>query len=580
MTRVLTAILLFLLFGLRAASAQQDQGVWVQVEAQPSLREAQERAQVYASTLPDVNGFRLNSGWYAIVIGPYARSDAEQVLRVYRAEGEIPRDSYIAFSSAFGQQFWPVGANLLDRGIATPPVEPEPQPEQNLSEVTPQASDETRAQALQSERLLSAQERKDLQTALQAAGFYNSTIDGAFGQGTRRSMGDWQRFNGYEPTGVLTTLQRKALIDDYNAPLISVGMAQYVDDKAGIAMDMPLQALAFDRYEAPFAHFKSGSDIGAKALLISQEGDRSTLRALYEVMQSLEIVPLDGPRELRGDRFSLEGRGNGVVSFTQAKLEDGRIKGFTLVWPEGDEARRLRVLAAMASSFATTDAVLDATAGANLDQRIDLVSGLQVRKPRLSRSGFFADTSGAVLTVSEAADNCTRITLDGDQEVQVAWTDTDLGVSVLRPNQSLAPMSVAAFSAGTPRIQSEVAVSGYSYQGALGAPTLTYGQIADVRGLNGEEGVKRLALNAQPGDAGGPVFNDSGNVVGMLLPTPTEGRTLPASVSLAATADRLTDVLTQAGVSGQSGPEEATQISPNELNRRATGMTVLVHCWD
>ncbi|MEO1108449.1 MAG: trypsin-like peptidase domain-containing protein [Pseudomonadota bacterium] len=579
MTRVLTAFLLFLLLGVHTASAQQDQGVWVQVEAQPSLREAQDRAQAYASALPDVNGFRLNSGWYAIVIGPYARSDAEQVLRVYRAEGQIPRDSFISFSSDLGQQFWPVGVNLLDRGIVAPPVEPEPQPEQNLSEVTPQDADETRAEALQSERLLTAQERKDLQTALQAAGFYNSSIDGAFGQGTRRSMGDWQRFNGYEPTGVLTTLQRKTLVDDYNAPLISVGMGSYTDDQAGVSLEMPLGALEFDRYEAPFVHFKSSSDIGAQALLISQEGDKSTLRALYEVMQSLEIVPLDGPRELRGDRFSLEGRGNGIVSFTQASLKDGQIKGFTLVWPEGDEARRLRVLAAMVQSFATTDAVLDSAAGASADQRIDLISGLQVRKPRLSRSGFFADTSGAVLTVSEAADNCTRITLDGDQEVQVAWTDADLGVSVLRPNQNLAPISVAAFSADTPRIQSEVAVSGFSYQGALGAPTLTYGQIADIRGLNGEEGIKRLALNAQPGDAGGPVFNDSGNVVGMLLPTPTEGRTLPASVSLAATAARLTDVLTQAGVSGQPS-QESTQISPNELNRRATGMTVLVHCWD
>ncbi len=579
MTRVLTAFLLFLLLGVHTASAQQDQGVWVQVEAQPSLREAQDRAQAYASALPDVNGFRLNSGWYAIVIGPYARSDAEQVLRVYRAEGQIPRDSFIAFSNDLGQQFWPIGVNLLDRGIVAPPVEPEPQPEQNLSEVTPQDADETRAEALQSERLLTAQERKDLQTALQAAGFYNSSIDGAFGQGTRRSMGDWQRFNGYEPTGVLTTLQRKALMDDYNAPLISVGMASYSDDQAGVSLDMPLGALEFDRYEAPFVHFKSSSDIGAQALLISQEGDKSTLRALYEVMQSLEIVPLDGPRELRGDRFSLEGRGNGIVSFTQASLKGGQIKGFTLVWPEGDEARRLRVLAAMVQSFATTDAVLDSAAGASADQRIDLISGLQVRKPRLSRSGFFADINGAVLTVSEAADNCTRITLDGDQEVQVAWTDADLGVSVLRPSQDLAPISVAAFSADTPRIQSEVAVSGFSYQGALGAPTLTYGQIADIRGLNGEEGVKRLALNAQPGDAGGPVFNDSGNVVGMLLPTPTEGRTLPASVSLAATAARLTDVLTQAGVSGQPS-QESTQISPNELNRRATGMTVLVHCWD
>lgn len=576
MTRIFSVFLIFLTFGLGTATAQQDQGVWVQIEAQPTLRQAQDRAQAYANTLPDVNGFRLNSGWYAIVIGPYLRPDAEQVLRVYRAERQIPSDSFIAFSNGLGPQFWPIGANVLNRDVVAPLIEPAAQPEQTT---TPQASDETRAQALQSERLLTAQERRDLQTALQAAGFYNSTIDGAFGQGTRRSMGDWQRFNGFEATGVLTTAQRAALMDDYNAPLTSVGMDRHVDEQAGIAMDLPLGAIAFDRYEAPFAHFNATSDLNVQALLISQEGTKSTLRALYEVMQSLEIIPLTGPRELRGDRFTIEGRGKGIVSYTQAALKDGKIKGFTLIWSEGDEARRNRVLAAMRSSFSATDAVLDATAGANADQRIDLISGLQVRTPRLSRSGFYADANGAVLTVSEAADSCTRITLDGDQEAQVAWTDTELGVSVLRPSQALAPMSVAEFSAGLPRIQSDVAVSGFSYQGALGAPSLTFGQIADIRGLNGEDGVKRLALAAQPGDVGGPVFDDSGNVVGMLLPTPSEGRTLPGSVSLAATADRLTEILISAGVSGQSG-QQSSQISPNELSRRATGMTVLVRCWD
>ncbi len=579
MTRVFTAILLFLLVGLRAATAQQDQGVWVQVEAQPSLREAQDRAQDYARALPDVNGFRLGSGWYAIVIGPYLRSDAEQVLRVYRAEGQIPRDSFITFSSSLRQQYWPIGANVLNRGTLVPPVEPEQLTVDTLSDATPQPSDETRSQALQSERLLTSQERKDLQTALQAAGFYNSTIDGAFGQGTRRSMSDWQSFNGYEATGVLTTVQRAALIEDYNAPLISVGMARYTDDQAGISVDLPLEAIAFDRYEAPFAHFQSTSDLNAQALLISQEGGKSTLRALYEVMQSLEIVPLVGPRELRGDRFSLEGRGKGIVSYTEAALKDGKIKGFTLVWPEGDEARRARVLAAMKASFATTDAVLDSSAGTDAEQRVDLVSGLQVRKPRLSRSGFFADASGTVLTVSEAADSCSRVTLDGDQELQVAWTDADLGVSVLRPRKSLAPINVAEFRTDQPRIQSEVAVSGFSYEGALGAPTLTFGQIADVRGLNGESGVKRLALAAQPGDAGGPVFDDSGSVVGMLLPSPSEDRTLPRSVSLAVSTEGLNDVLTQAGITGQAAQETA-EISPNELSRRANGMTVLVHCWD
>ncbi len=578
MTRVFTVITFFFLFGLRAAFAQQDAGVWVQIEAQPSLREAQERAQAYANALPDVNGFQLNSGWYAIVIGPYLRDDAEQVLRVYRAERQIPSDSFIAFSSALRQQFWPIGANILNRGVITAPVQPEPQ-EQPQAGLTPQDSDETRAEALQGERLLTAQERKDLQTALQAAGFYNSTIDGAFGQGTRRSMADWQRFNGFEATGVLTTLQRKSLMDDYNAPLISVGMDRYSDPQAGIDVDMPLGVLGFDRYEAPFAHFKPNSDLSAKALLISQEGSPATLRALYEVMQSLEIIPLEGERALRGNSFTIEGRGNGSVSFTQAALKDGKIKGFTLVWPEGDEARRARVLAAMRASFATNDAVLDAGAGADAEQRIDLLSGLQIRKPRLSRSGFFADADGTVLTVTEAADNCTRITLDGDQEVQVAWQDTNLGVAVLRPNRTLAPISVAEFRADQPRIQSQVAVSGFSYEGALGAPTLTFGEIADIRGLNGENGVKRLALAAQPGDAGGPVFDDSGSVVGMLLPTPSDGRALPDSVSLAANVERLTEVLTKAGISGQPA-QGSTQISPNELSRRANGMTVLVHCWD
>ncbi|WP_424830942.1 serine protease [Ruegeria sp.] len=577
MTRLFTAFLLFLVFGLRAAWAQQDQGVWVQVEAQPSLREAQDRAQAYAQNLPDVNGFRLNSGWYAIVIGPYLRADAEQVLRVYRAEGQIPADSFIAFSNGLAQQFWPVGANILNRGVVTSPVEPEAEPP--VVSLSVQPAEETRPQALQGERLLTAQERKDLQTALQAAGFYNSTIDGAFGAGTRRSMSEWQRFNGFEQTGVLTTLQRKTLLDDYNAPLISVGMARHIDDQAGISMDLPLGIVSFDRYEAPFAHFNSTSELDTQVLLISQEGSRATLQALYEVMQSLEIVPLNGPRELRRDAFTIEGRGNGIVSYTQAALKDGKIKGFTLVWPEGDDARRARVLAAMRASYATTDAVLDAGAGASAEQRIDLVSGLQIRKPRLSRSGFFADASGSVLTVSEIAQGCGRITLDGDQEVQVAWSDADQGIAVLRPNQTLAPISVAEFKAETPRLQSEIAVSGYSYEGALGAPTLTFGQVADIRGLDGETGVKRLSLSAQPGDAGGPVFDQSGNVVGMLLPKPTKGRTLPASVSLAANVESLTDVLTKAGVSGQPG-QGSTQMSPNELTRRASGMTVLVHCWD
>ena len=106
---------------LRVNAQQPDDIVFVQIEAQPSLALATEAARDYAGRLPDVNGFALGGGWYGIAFGPYARVDAEQVLRVYRSEREIPRDSYLAAPSDFRQQFWPVGANVLSQQLAPAP---------------------------------------------------------------------------------------------------------------------------------------------------------------------------------------------------------------------------------------------------------------------------------------------------------------------------------------------------------------------------------------------------------------------------------------------------------------------------
>ena len=93
--------------------------------------------------------------------------------------------------------------------------------------------------------------------------------------------------------------------------------------------------------------------------------------------------------------------------------------------------------------------------------------------------------------------------------------DEALGIALLKPAENLSPLTYANFRNTAPRLKSEVAVAGYSYDGALGAATMTFGQLADVRGLNGEENLRRLALSAQAGDAGGPVFDMSGRVLGM-----------------------------------------------------------------
>ena len=589
MTRFFIAVVFAIGLAVPAAFSQGQNLAWVQIEAQPSLARAQASIRRYAAELQDVNGFTIARGWYAIALGPYTPEDAQRVLQVYRGERVIPRDSYIARSSDYRQQFWPVGANILNRPALTipeaaPEPEPEPVPQADTAtapepETAPEPADETIREARAGERLLSREERAQLQVALKWAGFYQGGIDAAFGRGTRASMARWQEANNFETTGVLTTRQRAELFRQYNAVLEGLDLQIVRDETMGIEMKLPVGVLEFGKYEPPFAHYNPTGDVDAKVLLISQEGDEDTLAGLYDIMQTLEIVPETGPRMLEKDSFTLIGEGALSISYTQAWLEGGRIKGFTLLWPAGDEERRTRLLSEMQASFQRLDGVLDPAAGSNEDQRIDLIAGLEVRKPRLTRSGFFVDHEGTVVTTADAVEGCGRITIDEEYDAEIAARNDGLGISVLRPKQALAPISVARFQNNIPRLQSTVAVAGYSYGGILGAPTLTFGQLADLRGLNGEERMKRLALAPLDGDAGGPVIDTGGAVLGMLLPEPESGRKLPEGVSFAADVDAVQQVLSEAGikVAAASGGDA---VAPETLTRKAADMTVLVSCWE
>lgn len=580
--------------------AQEDL-VFIQIEARSSLIGAQTSVQDYTGQLENVNGFSLGGGWYGVALGPYTRSDAEALLRDLRRARQVPPDSYIEVPNSYGQQFWPVGAQVLQAQpvpqVAQPViVAPQPSaaeqvqtaPSEQVAQVDPVQPaepevvvDETPREARASERLLSREERAELQIALKWAGFYTSAIDAAFGRGTRRAMAAWQETNGFEATGILTTLQRGELLGQYNAVLEGMDLRRYADTRAGIEMELPLGAVSFDRHEAPFAIFNpTGVVEGARVLLISQPGDRRTLAGLYEIMQTLEVVPLEGERSRKRDSFLLTGANERIVSHTEVSLRGGEIKGWTMVWPAGDEERRGRLLDRMQKSFARTSGVLSPTSVSDDGQQVDLVSGLRVRKPLRNGSGFFVAQDGAVLTSQSLVAGCGLVTLDGVYKMSVAAEDATLGLAALRPAEPLAPRGHASFAASLPRLEAEVAVAGYSFGGVLGAPSLTFGSVQELQGLSGEPELKRLAMASLPGDAGGPVLDSAGGVVGMLLPRAEgDGRILPENVNFAAKAPEITRFLRDAGL-GVSSIAAQGVMAPEDLTTLASEMTVLVSCWE
>ena len=580
------------------ASAQAaDDIVFIQVEARTSLASAQDTVRDYSGRLPDVNGFALGGGWYGIALGPYTRAQAEARLNDLLQARRIPADSYIEARETFGQQFWPVGVNNdgapvvpVPQDTADPAAQPAPQPAPQADPVAeapvvapepiaPEIPEETLQEARASERALTREERDALQIALQWAGFYNGGIDGAFGPGTRASMSRWQEANDFDPTGVLSTRQRAVLLGQYNAVLDGMGMELVQDARTGISMELPLGVVEFDRYESPFAIYKPKGDLGARVILVSQPGDAGNLAGLYEIMQTLEIIPVEGERRRDARGFTITGENDRIVTRFEVGLQNGEIKGFGLVWPAGDEERRTRVLKIMQDSYARIDGVLDPALVSDDDQSVDLVSGLKVRTAKASATGFFIEARGTVLTSSALVAGCERVTLNGVHDARVLAVDEGLGIAVLTPVERLAPRRVAQFRSGDLRLQSEVAVAGFSFGGVLTAPTLTFGTLEDVRGLGGEDSVKRLALSALPGDVGGPVFDSGGTVLGMLLPKEAPGgRVLPEQVSFAAKGEMILDFLRNNGIQPVSRGG-LTPLAPEDLTNLAAEMTVLVSCW-
>lgn len=565
---------------------------WLQIEAQPDLAGAEERAAAWQGLFSDVAGFSTGSGWYVITLGPYAEQQAADRIAELRAENLIPRDSFVSDGATYSAMFWPIGATtplpLAPDLLATDPLasaadatgaltsEPDQPVFDTLTEILP---DENPEEARASESLLTQPEREDLQRALMWFGFYDAKVDGAFGRGTRASMAAWQGASGFEATGILTTAQREALMTTYRAEEQGFGFQSVTESEAGIEVTLPLALVSFDHYEPPFVHFtaKDGSD--TRILLLSQPGDEAALAGLYDTLQTLEIMPASGPRALQGDSFTLRGESAGLVTEAFATTSRGMVKGWLVSWNPDTTPNMDRAVSTLKASFRPIgDRALDpGLVPLTPAVKSGLLSGLEIKKPRLSRSGFYVDATGSVLTTAEAVAQCGRITLDGQTEATVAATDAANGLALLKPATRLAPPAFAAFAAGTPN--TEIAVAGYSYGDTLPAPVLTYGRFAASEGLDGETALNRLDLAALEGDSGGPVLTASGAVAGMLVPQPYKTRALPKGTAFAAPPAVLAPLLQAGGVTPTTAPQ-AAPLTPQDQIALGTAMTVLVSCWD
>lgn len=568
---VFIAILLFV-FSWSPLHAQSTRSSWILVEAHSDADIALERILVYKTFFPEVTGYATQSGQWGIWLGPFTTVEGDFLLTQFQQNGLIPETSEVLLTSDLSEQFYPAAAE------ASPPKTTLPDtlvPVETVAIVDPENAGQARA----SERALSLDEKKQLQVALRDQGFYSGAIDGIYGRGTRGSMSRWQEANGLEPTGVLTTLQRATLLNQYFAVLSDLDMRVVEDQAAGIRIEMPLNVVAFDGYTAPFAHYRATDGSAAEVHLISRPGDRTALYALYDVMETLSIVPLDGRRKKNRNNFILTGANDRIISHTEAFLTGGQIKGYTIVWPADRSAQAERLIEKMSASFQTTNAVLPRGGEEQVQPGQSQLSGLDIRQATATLSGAFINDQGMVLTSSLIGPECGQITIFDDSDYRLMRHAPELGLSLLAPRGTVVPQSFFEIQGLPSKLDARAVLAGFSFGGLLNAPTLTFGSVAASSGLQGETHLDRLAMTAFASDVGGAVLNGSGDLMGILNPSDLgDGRQLPEGVNFVTDNLAIVEFLKEAGAPYSLNLTTSPK-SGVAIERLARDAAVTISCW-
>ncbi|MEY3003276.1 MAG: hypothetical protein RLZZ491_452 [Pseudomonadota bacterium] len=592
LTGTIWALLMLGALLLWPAPARAQDTAFVQIESHATLEAAQRRARGYARLFPDVTAFRARTGLYAIALGPYGRRVAQERLRDLLGRGAVPFDSFVTDASPYVAQVYPVGDTVLDTTTApakTAPLPTAPAPAPAPASAGRPKDQDSLPNAIDSEARLTRAERLAIQTALQGFGLYRGAIDGDFGPATRDAIWGWQRAEGLVPTGVLTPAQREQLLTGYQAAWDGIGMTLQRDTRAGIEIELPMGMVALDGYAFPFALYGPVDDSAVQVLLISQPGDSTTLRWLYEMMAELAIVPPSGTRSRGQDRFVLTGQSEGLRSHTEVRLIDGALKGFSLVWPPDQDAPAAQILPRMQASFRAIDGVLDPDAAPpDPAPGPDLAIDLTTTAPARLRTGFFVDAAGHVMTTAAAiGDDCARLAINTDMPAEIAHVDPALGLAFLRPARPVRPPAHAALAPLPGRVGTQIAVAGFPFDGAVGTATLGFGTLDILQAPDAAPMIQRLGIATDDSEAGAPVLDQTGAVLGMVVPGATAdggpdagpNPGAKATATLAVRADALAGALAAAGIrptlASQSEP-----LGPEALARLGAAITVTVSCWN
>jgi len=132
-------------------------------------------------------------------------------------------------------------------------------------------------------------------------------------------------------------------------------------------------------------------------------------------------------------------------------------------------------------------------------------------------SGVIVSKSGYVLTAAHVVANSTKLTVitaQGSRSAKVIQVDEANDVAILKLEEGTYP-ALPVVSSRQVRLGQTVATIGFPIVNIQGfSPKVTRGEINSLNGAGDDPRKWQISAPVQPGNSGGPLLDENGNVIG------------------------------------------------------------------
>jgi S1-C subfamily serine protease len=429
---------------------------------------------------------------------------------------------------------------------------------------------------------LDPEQRTRVVTSLMATGHYNGVLVLDLNRRVLDALVAFQREAGLIPNGVPDLYTIGRLQNSSAAILRRLGMATQSHPTTGARLLIPWglgltslrtsTGIAFERSDRAASldfSWRAEADQPFEAIWSRLSTQSPTRRITYRVNRGTFMV-IAG--EIGADRF-----------YTRWERIPGGSVGFTWRFDPNRIPDGYRVSVLMSALFIARAAAPPTVASAPDSPVPPRAPAPQPASPvaRVSTgSGFFVSRNGHVVTNAHVVAGCTAVHVQG-RNGYVSARDTRNDLALVETSQATEPLPVRSTSV---ELGEAVYALGFPLAGVLdNGLNITQGLVSSLSGIGGDSSVVQFTAPVQPGNSGGPLVDQNGQVAGVVvgrlndIEALRQSGSLPQNVNFAVRADVVRSFLQGNGIDAYI-QTVAARTDTTDIARAGRRSVVQVRC--